>query len=286
MTKQLFVIILVLFAIGCARPLYTAKSDAEKAWMSGGVRQIRETIIFQPSDPTVLPDTLGRYTYYRVTDYNRAGNVTIVQMFSGRDSTLQSKKEYFHDPSGKRLERILLPSFEHRGLILFDYPGQKVYTILCNYDDQGRLLSEIGMNGSYRWDFCYDHRNYPTTQILKYDKKQQIEHYSYNAKGRLKRIQSGNIDAKYRYHPNGVLAKIREKNHMRTIKSYNKHGDLETEIGRLVRKDKKGRVIERRKSTTSYQYEYDERGNWIRQTLSYNGKLFSVTLRQISYWDE
>jgi YD repeat-containing protein len=121
---------------------------------------------------------------------------------------------------------------------------------------------------------------------LKYDKIQRIENYSYDIKGRLKRVIGEKYDAKYHYYPNGVLAKIREKNHMRTIKSYNDHGDLETEIEKLVRRDKKGRVIERRKSTTSCQYEYDERGNWIRQTLFYGELLFSVTLRQISYWDE
>lgn len=297
----------IVFTTGCARPLYIAKSDAEEAWMSEGVRQIREMTFlhrhetnnlpenypntFFDTIPKTFPDTLDRSILSKVTHYNRQGNITFVQLYKGYDTIRRGRtEEYFYDPSGKRLERILLNSLEYRGRIVMEYLTRPYYryTILCNYDDRGRLLSEIVQDRQYRWDFHYDSRDYPVAEIYSFDhnkNKQSIIHYSYDAKGRLKRIRGGR-DEKYSYHSNGVLAKIREKSYMKTIKYYNENGDLEAEIERIVRKSNKGRTSKRSVNIANYRYEYDERGNWIRQTILYDGQIFTVTLRRISYWDE
>jgi hypothetical protein len=245
--------------------------------MTGGVRQIRETLFDSPANPDALPDTLAHFDTYTVTDYNRAGNITLMESFRGPDSTLIAKEEYFYDPSGERLERGLTHNLARRGVV----------TILYDYDEHGGLTSERESNDLYRFDYRNNRRGYPKAQITtspESGKQVVIQRYRYDSQGRLKRLR-GERNQKYDYHPSGVIAEVRTGKS--ALDRYNDHGDLEAMAVRIDRKDLiKGRTFEGFWMTLSARYEYDERGNWTKRTMLHRDQVQSIALRQISYWDE
>ncbi len=274
--KRILTILTAALAAGCARPAYLAKSDVGNAWMSGSIERIRETLFDNPADPDALPATLGQFDTYTVTDYNRAGNITLMESFRGPDSVLIAKEKYFYDPTGERLERALTHDLARRGVV----------AILYNYDEGGRLTTEIESNGLYRFDYRNNRRGYPKAQITdspENGKRVVIQRYSYDAAGRLKRLR-GERDEKYRYHPGGVIAEVRGGRS--SLDSYNDHGDLEAMAVRIDRKDRKGRTFERFEVTLTAEYEYDAHGNWIRRTMLYQGQVQSVAVREIDYRGE
>ncbi len=273
--KPILLIFVTALAAGCARPAYIAKSDAANAWMSGGIAQIRETVFDNPADTGVLPAVLGRFDTYTVTDYNRTGNITLTESFRGPDSVRIAKQEYLYDPSGERLERALTHDLGRRGVV----------TLLYDYDEGGRLTSEIESNGLYRFDYRHDRQGYPRAQITdlpETGKRVVIQRYSYDGEGRLKRLR-GERDERYRYYPGGTIAEVRGGR--RSLDRYNKQGDLEAMAVRIDRKDRRGRTFERFEVTLTAEYEYDARGNWIRRTMFYREQVQSVAVREIDYYN-
>ncbi len=275
MKRLLLIVATVALAAGCARPVYVAKSDAETACMSGGVRQVRETLFDDPADPAALPDSLGEYDTFTVIDYNRAGNITLTEAFKGPDSVQITKEEYLYDPSGERLERSVSHNLARRGTI----------TVLYGYDTQGRLASEVESNGFYRFDRTYDRRGYPRTQTtddVDTGERHVIARYIYDRQGRLKRLK-GERREKYRYRPDGVIAEVHAGR--KAIDFYDEHGNLKTMTVKIDRKNAGGRTFRRFSVTLSAEYEYDARGNWTRRVMFYRGQVQSVAVREIDYYD-
>ncbi len=264
---------------GCARPVYIAKSDARSACMRGNIAQVRETVFdnhADQADPAALPDTLGAFDTYTVVDYNRAGNITRVESFKGRDSVQFSKEEYLYDPSGERLERAITYDLARRGTT----------TVLYNYDSQGRLTSEVESNGLYRFDRSYDRRGYPKTRsAVNADtgKRHVIARYVHDRHGRLKRLR-GERRQRYFYHPDGIVAEIHQGRN--AIDFHDEHGNLSAMAVRIKRRNRRGRVFERFSVTLTAEYGLDARGNWIRRVMFYEGRVQSVAVREIDYYGE
>ncbi|MDR1671360.1 MAG: hypothetical protein LBR57_02465 [Alistipes sp.] len=273
-------ITLALLAAGCARPAYVVKSDAEGAYMQGRVAQIRETVFdFMYSggqDATLLPDAPGPGDTHTVVDYNRAGNVTLTEVFVGPDSVQTVREEYFYDPPGKRLERSVEHNLARHGTT----------TVLYNYDDSGKLISEVESNGFFRFDLTYDRHGYPKTRIDNSSDREKpltLTRNTYNRQGRLKSRKDGSR-ARFSYHPDGTIARIRTGKNSLDI--YNTRGNLEAMAIRVKRRDQKGRVFERFPMTLTAEYEYDARGNWVRRVQYFKDEVQSVAVREIDYYED
>lgn len=273
--KTILAVIGAMLAVGCARPAYVAKSDADVAYMKGGVRQVKETLLDNPGDVKRLPDTLGRFDTYTVVEYNRAGNITRMEAFSGPDSLLTAKEEYVYDTTGGKMERALSHDLGRRG----------VNTVIYGYDEKGRLVSEVEANGFYRFDVGYDRHGYPKWRSTNSEtgKKVVIARYTYDRNGRLKR-QRGERRAKYRYHPGGEIAEVRAGRNSKD--TYDENGNLVAMAVKVKRRNAKGRVYERFPVTLTAEYEYDARGNWVRRVQMYKGETQNVAVREIDYYED
>jgi YD repeat-containing protein len=270
-------IILALLATSCARPAYVAKSDAEAAYLHGHISRISESVYTNSTDKLAPPDTLGMtLDTHPVVEYNASGNVTRMESFAGPARTPVASEEYTYDPSGVRLEHSVERNLARHG----------VTTVLYNYDDAGRLTSEVESNGFFRFDHTYDRHGYPKTRIDNSSDREKpltLTRYTYDHHGRLKSRKDG-IRAKFRYHPDGVVAEIRTGRN--SLDRYNSHGNLETMAVRIKRRDQKGRVFERFPVTITATYEYDARGNWVRRVQYFKGEVQSVAVREIDYYED
>jgi len=170
--------------------------------------------------------------------------------------------------------------------------SEKIYL----YNEGADLLEERRCH--YYMSVCDVYDKY----IYKYDiKKNKVEEYYYNPKSSL------NLKTVFKYDtnrkmieeaifcPNGKLKKkitfkYDNKGNKIEEKMYDKDGCIQAK--RTYKYDKQGNQIERNLYgqegspfiTETYNYVYDEAGNWLRKShFNYNG-LMSVTVREIIYY--
>jgi len=273
MKRPIFVVPLAcLLAVGCARPAYVVRSDAERANLRGGVAQLRETYFETPADPITLPDTLGLLDTHTVIAYNRAGNITQEDVFQGADSIHTKWDSHTYDPSGTRLQRS-----ESR-----TPTGKTSGTLRYTYDAAGRLARHEDERWGWHADYGYDRHGYLKRRVEHLaDSTRRIVRYRYYPDGALRRT-SGNERARYRYHPGGAVAEIRSERTETYI--YDERGHLRSATSRVKERNDRGRVVRRFPATIVAEYEFDERGNWIRRRQTYKGQTIGVAIREIIYY--
>ncbi len=264
----------------CALPAYVVRSDAETAHMRGGVARLTETNFDFPAD---RPDSL-ELNSVTVLDYNRAGNITLTNVFKGTDSVHVSREEYFYDPSGRRMVR----SVSH------DPVKHSYNTSLYGYDAQERLINHSDEIFGWHVDYGYDRRGYLKKRVDTTNLKAPIvTRYRYDRLGRLrleKAVRGGEPSKIYAYHGDtGMIAEIRTGKS--DIDRYDERGNLVSSTAIVTRRSAEktkrhplGRVVERMPVTITAEYEYDTLGNWIRRTQFYNGKRVGVAVREIDYY--
>jgi len=100
----------------------------------------------------------------------------------------------------------------------------------------------------------------------------EIEYSSYDSKGRLSDHSSK------KYNDNGTVSE--------SYRSYSYESDPNTKYTEIYRSDNNGNQIEYSFGTsrTTYKYEFDKLGNWLKKTEFQNDKATSVTERTIQYY--
>jgi len=266
-----------LLAVGCARPAYVVRSDAERANLRGGVALLRETNFHNPADHLALPDSLGKLDTHTAIEYNRAGNITSEVMYQGVDSIRTKWDEHTYDPSGTRLERS----------VSYTPTGKTTGILRYTYDAEGRLTRHEDELYSWYVEYLYDRHGYLSRRVDHVsDSTRIVVRYHYRRNGALKRT-SGYERARYRYHPSGGVAKIRANGTETYL--YDERGHLLSSTS-LIRErrdnggDGRGRVVRRYRATIRAEYELDSRGNWIRRRQIYDGQVIGIALREITYY--
>jgi YD repeat-containing protein len=257
--------------VGCSRPAYAVKSDAAKASMRGNVRQLTETV-FDVTDDRQVMDS------YTVVIYNRAGNVTLTDLYKGPDSVYVSRDEYHYDPTGERMERHLSRD---------KVRGRYTETIY-RHDDAGRLVMETDAWHGWRAHYTYDRHGYPRARIDTTLNVDEEIRYRYDRLGRLKseRYKKGNGPTKrYTYHGDGdVVAQMSLG--QSNIDRYDERGELVSmTVNAIEKRNRRGRVTKSFPVTLTAVYEYDTHGNWVRRTLLYKGETQTVAVREYDYYD-
>jgi hypothetical protein len=184
------------------------------------------------------------------------------------------------------------------------------------YNEQGNLIESCDIDNNGNIDFTYKY-NYDKHGVCKeiekfsseqlVDKKENIfedgkliEVKVFNGEGinenscqyrytgdevseRKIVNRSGNVVATFHYeYSNGQLVSQMEKDSVGdvlTITTYNRNS----------KNDKIETITTFPKSKSEYklifEYEYDNAGNWIKQTQLYNGELIRIVMREITYYE-
>ncbi len=228
------------------------RTDLQKAQLNGNVKSITTTRY------EIKGAEKGEISTKQIDKYNERGNL-MEQFGHGilKYSFGPLKKTTFkYDPKGTRLE-------ENK----YNADGSLDLKTKFTYDENGDPVAETQYNsdGSVWWKYIYKYDargnqiqsngfekgeiEQKDAWIYKYDDKgNQIEVSTYNTEEGLR------IEHTYTYNENGIMM---EDN------NWNADGTLW--------------------SKTTYIYEFDANGNWVKKTEIWNGKLSSITEREILY---
>lgn len=229
--------------------------------LKGHIRTIKE-ITFEAIDSsgTIAPGKRSRPSWkkdsYKV--FNIDGNL-IQEIQYKTDGEVRNKIFYKHISSENKTEEY---TFKPDNILL--------YKRITLYSGEGRLIEKFlyGADDSLlsKWIYTYNNKGFKTEEnqffpqkekptirtIYKYDKKgNKINEEMYNSEG-------------------GLIAKWLSK--------YNRKGLAEEESyyysdGSLNSKE-------------NYSYEFDEKGNWIRQIIHENDQPRYIVIREIVYYDK
>ena len=191
----------------------------------------------------------------QIKEYNVFGNEITGPKINAGDWL--STKKFFYDDKGKLIK------------VEYDHVNAEYYYLkLLNYDDKGRLKSEIwnpqftGSEGFYS----------------------RITTYFYNGAGQLKRTESkyNSGDRKNELIEEVTYVYKNDDNLVEKIVR-NSRGDIKEKI----KYDAKGNIIEDSWGpayVTKYKYYFDPRGNWIKKILFRNRKAKFIVERRIEYY--
>lgn len=210
-------------------------------------------------------------------------NSSCMDIFFNEKERLSTVKLY---SPGDRKENIIFEKYYYNRDRLDSISGSRV--ALYHYDQQGRLSSI----NYYRPDdrqpdgkdiFTYDAGELITVNTHTDEKGAivYISKYTYDSKGEFKTLVLDESIYTYTYAADGsTLCTVKDardpSRNMQTNTFLNGRQHMEKII--LFQNDKR--------TVTTYTYEYDRYGNWIKQVEYHDGKIFASTTRQIAYRDE
>lgn len=223
----------------------------------------------------------GNLTSKSTFKYDDKGN-RIEENSYNSEGNLTKKWTYKHDEKGNKIERKI-----------YDSEGVLNFKVDFDYDENGNLLEENS----------YDSKDTYNGKITyQYDKKENvIERNNYDSEGAL------NFKDNFDYNENGQMVEensyISEDldskttymydnkgNNIERI-SYNSDGRLDSKI--TYKHDDKGNIIEYNfynsdgslNKKRTHQYEYDKKGNWLREIISIDEKSTYILEREYEYFD-
>ena len=218
------------------------------------------------SSTASLPDTIST-----------SNNKTIAIEYNHLNQKI-AETEYIDNTAIKKVEITYDTSTNTQYQTIIALPeGRKTKEIISIYDQDGCKIKEC----TYTFDTLFNE-----------DKTlQKSISYIYDMESNLLQY------IQYTYNDEGVDT--------RTVGNYNKHGKLKNETSYTaddfpfrttkIDYDKRGNITKKTitfaeydeviKTSYSYKYQYDKQGNWTFMTFMYNGKEYTTTLRQISYYE-
>lgn len=218
------------------------------------------------SSTASLPDTIST-----------SNNKTIAIEYNHLNQKI-AETEYIDNMAVKKVEITYNTSTNTQYQTIIALPeGRKTKQIISIYDQDGCKIKEC----TYTFDTLFNEDKTLEKSIS----------YIYDMESNLLQY------IQYTYNDEGVDT--------RTVGNYNKHGKLKDETSytaddfpfRTTKIDytKHGNIKKQTitfaeydeviKTSYSYKYEYDKQGNWTSMTFIYNGKEYTTTLRQISYYE-
>ena len=208
--------------------------------------------------------------------YGATGSVeTIVETNYSNKSKLQSTMQYTFDVNGMLLSRVATNAEGESSSIEYCYaesgrlenvvwPG--ILSFTPEYNEFGDLVKVTYITGEYE-----DYQS------------GFISEYTYNSDGRLASesnfyLESDGFTIDYSYE-NGVLSQIKEYDLGEVIQSdCDENGNV---VKTQVIDDFSGKVT----STVTFEYKYDDHGNWIEKTEKEKKKVKSIVKREITYFE-
>lgn len=269
-------------------------------------------------------DTVGSYKYFytefdslsRTITYNRFDDIKVENISYNHFKKKQSELNYWqNDSKNFRLEQFSYDENLNLKKKTLIYEEGLSDTHFYNYD-KNDLLIEIIVNVPLVWA-KYDSKSfyqrkdsigttYIQSEFFYNDKKQLIKKRDYSAPDYNRGTELKNTTL-YKYDSLGnLIEKIMILAHsemiFKDIKKYNSNFKLifeknltlnyesdfddEKEYFYNNKNELKKLIVRTKKfeATVTFDYKYDEFGNWIEQTKFYNGKMLFVWKREITYY--
>ncbi|UKN03387.1 hypothetical protein K6119_07640 [Paracrocinitomix mangrovi] len=217
-------------------------------------------------------------TYFSVIN-EKDTNAKYISFFDKKNQLI--RYQYGYDDTSAFGGGMSTESFKYKkkGLLKFSYHGsgknKKLYNIL-EKNEAGLIIRNI--------DFWDKHICNTTNSVAKIDER----YHSYNDSGqvimtRYKSDDYEQIDSSF-YDDNGLVIKKNSTNILKNqvsfeqIISRNEHGNpIRVEFYSAGKKNWA--------ASSTFEYEYDNKGNWIKRSEYRKGILVAVTNRKIRYFD-
>lgn len=193
----------------------------------------------------------NRIVYY----YDTKGNVTGENSYGSTDM-IASKIEYSYNDKNQKVREVHLKK-----------DGIKDYEILHAYGDDKVISTKIFNS---KGEMSYEERK-------GYDNEGNlISHYTYDKFDNVKSLEQYTYDGNA--NKTGWIVYNNDKMILKANYGYDKHGNLAS----LMAVDYNGVVQE----SEVYNYQYDEKGNWIQKSLIKDNRPAIITKRTIVYFEE
>lgn len=256
------------------------KNDLEEKGLRGNIKYIEEKNYFASKEPQSMED--DELYSYSLTSFNKDGNI-LKHIYKTED--LDEFCTYKYDSNGKIIKRS---EYDGEDESLF---GTEIFI----HDQNGNIIENDRYNSI--GEFTYK-------DMYKYDSNgNKIEQNFYNSNGLLiKRLNSiynsnGN-EIEYKYYDSNEILEIKGtfKYDSRGNKIESIYYDSDESIYRreCFKYDEYGNIIEnayfdyKEQSNLSlfFEYELDNKNNWIKQFLIQGGKRKIVWERKIIYYGD
>lgn len=261
------ILVISLFTItqSCSNNNSEVENDLKKENLKGEVVLVKTT--------TIDPEDVSSSEGFSLVVYNEMGMKT--KYFVGQSSKYFSLYESIYDN-----DRLVLCKTSHNWSTGLENSEDKY-----SYDLMGKLESKTDQNSTTKFSYNEDGKLFKevfsmeglssTMEYFYSDGKKDSTFYTLNNGGKVS----------YRTDKFGVNNSIvRRFNSEKTLTdiyylSNNEKGDCIEELGEEY--DNKGNKI--KSTTTKYEYNYDENGNWIQKRTIEEGKLKNTEYRTIVY---
>lgn len=297
--EPLYVVLLLLLSSG----LFAQKTDAEGYGLKGKVKSMVWTVICDSNNQDKKNHCRDRKT---VAYFDEQGN----KIKSHTDKMLDDSIVRTYNEKGQLVKKEIYLN-KNRDLVFYRYGADNVLeeevwtydhnlrgkkSTILKYDNKGRVISEEDNYADSTKDqnFIYSYRVDSKDSVIERKKTDQKSHkvyldeYSYDAHGYIK---------EYSFYDNGhlissyVYVNDERGNHLKSTHISNSLNGSVT-LNTTMKYDAYNNCIEykynnkaaRLNGTKTTEYQYDSRGNWIKETITNNGFRESVSTRVIEYY--
>lgn len=211
---------------------------------------------------------------FQISDFNKSGEMLLYrEIYEGNIPFM--KKEYKYDLDGKLLEELI-----------YDEDNNIIESVIFKHNIQGQMIEEFRKDYDIRLLAFYDENGYLNKV------KEESELQGYGERFYLIKRENENIseiettkDNKlinksfYKYDNLGNVIKVEHYNGKEDLLSTELiEYDFENNMSKLTVENK------RRATVYSYDYNYDDFGNWINFKFYVNGEFNLESNRKIEYY--
>lgn len=209
-------------------------------------------------------------------DFNPNGYLTQMRFFF-KNGELYSRMEYYYNPQGQLFETRY-----NSDKTLYVYNPEGYLIKDATYSPGGFLKThynyQVDTNGKVLKEETYHANQLESTIAYTYDKQgDPVEMRYYDAQGNLLQKVESKFNKQHLAERNRTYDKDNKLVNI-TNKKYNSQGDC-------IKLQAENKLPQKQKNVATYEYKYDNRGNWIAKTTFINGEPRQIIERTLSYYE-
>ena len=209
-------------------------------------------------------------------DFNPNGYLTQMRFFF-KNGELYSRMEYYYNPQGQLFETRY-----NSDKTLYVYNPEGYLIKDATYSPGGFLKThynyQVDINGKVLKEETYHANQLESTIAYTYNKQgDPVEMRYYDAQGNLLQRVESKFNKQHLAERNRTYDKDNKLLNI-TTKKYNSQGDC-------IKLQAENKLPQKQKNVATYEYKYDNQGNWIAKTTFINGEPRQIIERTLSYYE-
>ena len=197
--------------------------------------------------------------------------------FFFKNGELYSRMEYYYNPQGQLFETRY-----NSDKTLYVYNSEGYLIKDATYSPGGFLKThynyQVDINGKVLKEETYHANQLESTIAYTYNKQgDPVEMRYYDAQGNLLQRVESKFNKQHLAERNRTYDKDNKLVNI-TTKKYNSQGDC-------IKLQAENKLPQKQKNIATYEYKYDNRGNWIAKTTFINGEPRQIIERTLSYYE-